>query len=66
MADYRKILVLLLDGAAFGRGGDRGVLARCLGPGKPGDADLAGWFPGGRRKVFEEYVRPEGARADDA
>ncbi|WP_174721910.1 hypothetical protein [Cryobacterium sp. TMT2-14] len=76
MADYRKILGLLLEGRSYREvveiAGcshrdvarvrqevqDRGLTSMVA----VTDAELAKWFPDGRRKVSEEYVQPDLAR----
>ncbi|TFB55263.1 DDE-type integrase/transposase/recombinase [Cryobacterium sp. Sr3] len=76
MADYRKILGLLLEGRSYREvveiAGcshrdvarvrqevqDRGLTSMVA----IADAELAKWFPDGRRKVSKEYVQPDLAR----
>jgi hypothetical protein len=76
MADYRKILVLLLEGRSFWQvveiaGCSHRAVARVrlemqergiTAADSVSDADLAGWFPDGRRKVSAEYDQPDLAR----
>jgi len=76
MADYRKILVLLLEGRSYRdvveiAGCSHRAVARVsqeiqergiAAADSVSDADLAGWFPDGRRKVSEEYDQPDLSR----
>ncbi|MDY7540985.1 IS21 family transposase [Cryobacterium sp. 5B3] len=76
MADYRKILVLLLEGRSYRdvveiAGCSHRAVARVsqeiqargvTAADSVSDADLAGWFPDGRRKVSEEYDQPDLSR----
>lgn len=76
MADYRRILVLLLEERSYR---DVVEMAGCshrdvarvrqaivehgvTSAGDVGDADLAAWFPDGRRRVSDEYEQPDLAR----
>jgi hypothetical protein len=76
MTDYRRILVLLLEGRSYR---DVVVLAGCshrdvarvkqaiaehavVSADAVSDADLAVWFADGRRKVSHEYDQPDLAR----
>jgi hypothetical protein len=76
MADYRKILLLVLEGCSYRevviiagcshrdiarvtqKVRERGVISTA----KISDADLADWFPDGRRKVSDEYDQPDLSR----
>ena len=76
MADYRKILGLLLEGRSYREvveiaGCSHRDVARVRQEVQDRaltsmvaitDADLATWFPDGRRKVADEYVQPDLAR----
>ncbi|WP_022887657.1 DDE-type integrase/transposase/recombinase [Glaciibacter superstes] len=76
MADYRKILVLLLEGRSYRdvvevAGCSHRDVARVAQQVRErsvtsatgvSDAELAEWFPDGRRKVSEEYDQPDLAR----
>lgn len=76
MVDYRRILVLLLEGRSYR---DVVEVAGCshrdvsrvraavrahgvTAASEVSDADLAGWFPDGRRRVSDEYDQPDLAR----
>ncbi|RFA17532.1 hypothetical protein [Subtercola boreus] len=76
MADYRKILVLLLEGRSYRdvvevAGCSHRDVARVAQEVRErsvssatgvSDAELAEWFPDGRRKVSEEYDQPDLSR----
>lgn len=73
MADYRKIMLLLLEGRSYRDvvetvGCSHRDVARVrqtildrgvTSPAAVTDADFAGWFPDGRRQVSEEYDQPD-------
>ena len=76
MVDYRRILVLLLEGRSYR---DVVEVAGCshrdvsrvraavrthgvIAASEVSDADLAGWFPDGRGRVTDEYDQPDLAR----
>ena len=76
MTDYRRILVLLLEGRSYRdvvemAGCSHRAVARVsqailergvVSANAVSDADLAEWFPDGRRKVSDEYDQPDLAR----
>lgn len=76
MADYRRILVLLLEGRSYrdvveiagcshrdvARVNQEVRQRRITSVAGVSDAELAEWFPDGRRKVSEEYAQPDLAR----
>lgn len=76
MVDYRRVLVLLLEGRSYRDvveivGCSHRDVARVsqsirvhgvTATAEVSDADLAGWFPDGRRRVSDEYDQPDLAR----
>ncbi len=76
MVDYRRVLVLLLEGRSYrdvveivgcshrdvSRVREAVRLHGVTAASEVSDADLAGWFPDGRRRVSDEYDQPDLAR----